>query len=218
VRAGCFCPGPGSVLLGNAGTCFECRHEHGSGDRCLCFHFTPETLGDVARHVPGVTSAAFRTPVLQPSPRLIPLIAALESASEPAELEELGLRIAAHALSGPDRRPRTERVRRRDEKLVCDTVHSIERRSEDTLHVADLAAEAGVSTYRFLRLFARVVGMTPYQYLLRTRLHRAAVRIRCTRLPIARIAFEAGFNDLSTFNDRFRRTMGMSPRAYRLAR
>src|SRR4029450_8887895 len=26
---------PGSLLLGNAGACFECGHEHGTGDRCL---------------------------------------------------------------------------------------------------------------------------------------------------------------------------------------
>src|SRR2546430_5544229 len=26
---------PGSLLLGNAGQCFECGHEHGLGDRCL---------------------------------------------------------------------------------------------------------------------------------------------------------------------------------------
>ncbi|TJX42729.1 MAG: AraC family transcriptional regulator, partial [Mesorhizobium sp.] len=32
---------PGSLLLGNSGTCYECGHEHGSGDRCLSFHFAP---------------------------------------------------------------------------------------------------------------------------------------------------------------------------------
>ncbi|MGE5146665.1 MAG: AraC family transcriptional regulator, partial [Candidatus Eiseniibacteriota bacterium] len=35
---------PGALLLGNSGTCFECRHEHSTGDRCLAFHFTPECL------------------------------------------------------------------------------------------------------------------------------------------------------------------------------
>jgi AraC family transcriptional regulator len=32
---------PGALLLGNAGACFECGHEHAQGDRCLAFHFTP---------------------------------------------------------------------------------------------------------------------------------------------------------------------------------
>ena len=59
--------------------------------------------------------------------------------------------------------------------------------------------------------------MTPYQYLLRTRLHRAAVRAAgISDEPISAIAFEAGFNDLSTFNRRFRRVMGATPRRYRI--
>jgi AraC-like DNA-binding protein len=68
--------------------------------------------------------------------------------------------------------------------------------------------------YHFLRAFAAVVGMTPHQYLPRTRLHRAAVRLRRTRDPVARIAYDAGFNDLSTFNHRFRCLMRATPSAY----
>ena len=33
---------PGSLLLGNAGDCFCCGHEHGTGDRCLAVSYTPE--------------------------------------------------------------------------------------------------------------------------------------------------------------------------------
>jgi hypothetical protein len=32
---------PGALLLGDAGTCFTCGHQHGEGDRCLSFHFEP---------------------------------------------------------------------------------------------------------------------------------------------------------------------------------
>jgi len=35
--------------------------------------------------------------------------------------------------------------------------------------------------------------------------------------PIVDVAYDAGFNDLSTFNRRFRRVMGKAPRAYRAA-
>jgi AraC-like DNA-binding protein len=60
-----------------------------------------------------------------------------------------------------------------------------------------------------------MTGMTPHQYVLRTRLHRAAVRLRLSDEPISAIAFDAGFNDLSTFNRRFRRIMGVTPGAFR---
>jgi AraC-like DNA-binding protein len=64
-------------------------------------------------------------------------------------------------------------------------------------------------------MFRQVAGMTPHQYVLRTRLHRAAVQLRRTDDPISSVAYDAGFNDLSTFNRRFRRLMGAKPSAYR---
>jgi hypothetical protein len=33
---------PGSLLLGSYGRSFECAHEHGTGDRCVAFHYTPD--------------------------------------------------------------------------------------------------------------------------------------------------------------------------------
>jgi AraC-like DNA-binding protein len=61
--------------------------------------------------------------------------------------------------------------------------------------------------------------MTPYQFVLYSRLHRAAVRLRQTTDNISDVAFDAGFNDLSTFNRRFRRVIitGQTPGAYRAA-
>jgi AraC-like DNA-binding protein len=72
-----------------------------------------------------------------------------------------------------------------------------------------------MSPHHFLRVFAQVAGMTPHQFVLRTRLHRAAVRLRRSDEAVSAIAFDAGFNDLSTFNRRFRRLMGASPGAFR---
>ncbi len=60
-----------------------------------------------------------------------------------------------------------------------------------------------------------MTGLTPHQYLLRTRLNRAAVRLRRTRDAVSTVAYDAGFNDLSTFNRRFRRITGMSPGEFR---
>jgi AraC-like DNA-binding protein len=50
---------------------------------------------------------------------------------------------------------------------------------------------------------------------LRTRLHRAAVRLRRSEEAISAIAYDAGFNDLSTFNRRFKKVMGVNPGNYR---
>ncbi|HYS49930.1 MAG TPA: AraC family transcriptional regulator [Xanthobacteraceae bacterium] len=210
---------PGAVLLGNEGACFECGHEHATGDRCLAFHFAPAHLEEIVAAVPGARRAAFAVPRLPPQPRLMPLIAAAEAARDDgdgAAFEEIALELAgavAQALAGTGRAARLPS--RSDERRVTGALRRIEAQAHEPLALADLARETAMAPYHFLRVFRQVVGMTPHQFVLRTRLHRAAVRLRRSDEPISAIAFDAGFNDLSTFNRRFRRIMGTSPGGYR---
>lgn len=210
---------PGALLLGNAGHCFECGHEHGGGDRCLAFHFAPDRVEAVAAAVPGVRRATFAAPRLPPLPSLMRLFAAAETARDDNDgeaLEELGLRLAGAVvgvLAGIDRPAAPPSPR--DARRVAQALRRIEADAGETLTLAELARDAATSPYHFLRIFRQVVGMTPHQFVLRTRLHRAAVRLRRSAEPVSAIAFDVGFGDLSTFNRRFRRVMGASPSAFR---
>lgn len=60
------------------------------------------------------------------------------------------------------------------------------------------AAQIGSSRYHFPRLFARVVGVTPHQYLIRCRLRRDARLLAEDALPVTQVALDCGFGDLST--------------------
>ncbi len=210
---------PGALLLGNDQQCFSCGHDHGTGDRCLSFRFAPEFLEVVAAGVPGMRSIVFAVPCLPPLPTLIPVLAAAEIAREEVDggaFEELALDLAAittAALAGTAQSRRAPS--RRDELRIAAAVRRIEALACQRLSLADLARDAAMSPYHFLRTFRAVVGMTPYRYLLRTRLHRAAVRLRRSNDSISDIAFDCGFGDLSTFNRRFRRLMGLNPGTYR---
>jgi AraC-like DNA-binding protein len=86
------------------------------------------------------------------------------------------------------------------------------------LSVAALARRATLSPFHFLRAFTNVAGMTPHQFVLRMRLHRAALRLRQSDESVTDIALGSGFNDLSSFNRRFRLIMGMAPTAFRARR
>jgi AraC family transcriptional regulator len=213
---------PGALLLGNAGACFECGHEHAGGDRCLSFNFSAEYFESIVADIPGLRRAAFTLPKLPPQPALVPLIAAAEAArdhGDAVELEELALRIAGAVVTLTADTGRAGRTaRRHDERRVTAALRHIEAQAHEQITLADLACAAAMSPYHFLRTFRHIVGMTPHQYVLRTRLHRAAVRLRRSSDAISAIAFEEGFDDLSTFNRRFRQIMGASPSRYRARR
>jgi AraC family transcriptional regulator len=217
---------PGALLLGNHGQCFECGHEHAKGDRCLSFHFAPEFFESLVADVPGARALEFALPRLPPLQSLMALVAAAEAAREDcdqAEFEELALRLASAvvaALAGSE--PEAQRPNARHERRIIAALRRIaveaHELAHDSLSLAALAREAAMSPFHFLRAFRQIVGMTPHQYILHMRLHHAALRLVRTREPVSAIAFAAGFDDLSTFNRRFRRIMGASPGAFRAGR
>jgi AraC family transcriptional regulator len=213
---------PGAVLLGNYGHCFECGHEHAIGDRCLSFLFEPGCFEMILSAAPGVRSEAFSVPRLPPLMSLAPVIAAAEVARtecDPDALEETALGfagkvvslLAGHAAS-------SSAPSHRDQRRIATVLRRLEREAHLPLVLAELAEEACMSRYHFLRTFHRVVGLTPHQFILRTRLHNAALELRRSLRPILDIALDAGFADLSTFNRRFRATMGVTPSGYRRTR
>jgi AraC family transcriptional regulator len=64
-------------------------------------------------------------------------------------------------------------------------------------------------------MFEALTGTTPRQYLLRSRLRRAAVELKARSDKIVEIALACGFGDISNFNKAFRAEFGKSPREYR---
>jgi AraC family transcriptional regulator len=211
---------PGALLLGNEGTRFECGHEHAVGDRCLSFHFAPDYMEEIAAAVPGVRHAVFALPRLPSLPALMPILASAEGAGDEhdrAAFEEIALRLGGAVLAAlADAKLPAHGPSHRDARRITRALRRIEAEAQEPLTVTDLAREAAMSPYHFLRVFNQVAGMTPHQFVLRTRLHRAAVRLRQSDESVLAIASEAGFNDLSTFNRRFRKIMGCSPSVFRV--
>ena len=74
---------------------------------------------------------------------------------------------------------------------------------------------AGLSSFHFLRLFKEVLGVTPHQYLVRSRLRHAARRLADSTQSVTDIAFDVGFADLSNFVRTFHRAAGVSPSGFR---
>ncbi len=211
---------PGSILLGNAGHCFECGHEHGSGDRCIAFNFSPEFFEGIAADA-GVWHAArsFAAPCLPPlraSAGLVAQAGAGLVGDADVSWEELALRLAGCvARLASDRHRTPSDATSSAVARVTRVVRAIEGASAGDLGLSRLADWAGLSPYHFLRTFRRLTGLTPHQYVRRVRLRSAAMRLAGEKAKVIDIAYESGFGDVSNFNRAFRDEFGASPLAYR---
>jgi AraC-like DNA-binding protein len=207
----CVLAAPGAIILGNAGEPFNVRHVDAHGNRRLVVTFTPDLIEEIANDV-GV-APRFGTIALPPGPaatRMFALMRALEKGGDDT------LYPLAHAALTAERSSQQERIGARDRRRVQHAVAYIEANFDQPCTLQSLADLAGLSRFHFVRVFGAVVGQSPNQYLINLRMRSAADRLIATKTPIAQIAFDVGFNDISHFYACFRAAFGCTPRQWRL--
>ena len=78
-----------------------------------------------------------------------------------------------------------------------------------------IAAANGVHANYAMNLFRRAFGTTMSTFITQHRISHAQRLLVTTEDPVVSIAFAAGFQSVSRFNEAFRATCGCSPRQYR---
>jgi AraC-like DNA-binding protein len=206
----------GSFLIGTPGAEFVCTHDHVCGDECLSFFLAPELVDEV-----GGRSEAWQAGATPPLAELMVLGELAQAAADGRSdigLDEVGHLLAqrlVEVVSGKARKP--ARVTARDRRRAVEAALWLEANSHRDVELEDTARQVRVSPFHFLRLFSRVLGVTPHQYLLRSRLRRAARHLADDDKPVTEVAYDVGFNDLSNFVRSFHRAAGVSPLKFRQA-
>jgi len=204
----------GAVLMGHPGDEYMCTHDHVAGDECLSFRLSAELAGSL-----GGSPGLWRVGRIPPIPELMVLGELAQAAAEgktDVALDEAGTAFAARvveAASGRARGPAL--VGPRDRRRAVTAALWIEANACEPMNLSTAAKEAGLSPFHFLRLFSKVLGVTPHQYLVRSRLRRAARLLAADGASITQIAYDVGFGDLSNFVRSFHRAAGVSPRRFR---
>ena len=211
---------PGSLMLGRPGQCFECGHEHADGDRCVSFSFDTDYFERIiagSGHARRRGFAAMRIPPLRSTAPIIASVAA-NLVAPAASWDELGVTLSVAAVALADGETPSYRVPLNAEVRVSRSIRAIDREPAAPVPLDNLARDADLSPYHFLRTFQRLTGVTPHQYVVRARLREAALGLRVRSDRILDIALDCGFGDVSNFNRMFRAEFGCSPRAYRRRR
>src|SRR6266702_8450513 len=206
----------GSILIGHPGGEYMCTHDHVCGDECLSFYLAPELVETV-----GDDAEVWQAGAAPPLPELMVLAELAQTAADGNSdigLDEIGQVLASRfveVVSGKPRKAGPDAAR--DRRRAVETALWIDAHSHEPINLEDAAAQAGISSYHFLRQFSEVVGATPHQYLVRSRLRHAARRLADDDSPITEIAYDVGFGDLSNFVRTFHRAAGASPLKFRQA-
>ena len=204
----------GSILVGHPGDEYVCTHDHVCGDECLSFFLAPELVEAI-----GDRAEAWRIGSAPPLPELMVLGELAQAAAcgrSDIGLDEVGQVFASRFVEVVSGRPHQPvATLARDRRRAVETALWIDAHSHQQIDLEQAAGQAGISPFHFLRLFSSVLGVTPHQYLVRSRLRHAARLLADNDIPVTDVAYDVGFGDLSNFVRTFHRAAGVSPRRFR---
>jgi transcriptional regulator GlxA family with amidase domain len=82
--------------------------------------------------------------------------------------------------------------------------------------LAKMASHCGIQRTQLGKVFQKLTGSSPMEYLFRLRMERAKTLLRETDIKIIDIAFECGYGSSQYFANAFKQSTGTSPSGYRL--
>jgi AraC family transcriptional regulator len=206
---------PGSLLFGNEGEHFSCHHMDERSIRRLVVAFDESFLEEIAASV-GLRTVRFNQVAAPPGRFSAATFARMRRLSLGSVAdEENAYELAASALMTHGESCAPLRVSSRNRTRMLRVLAHIETHYPLACGLESLAELARMSPYHFLRVFKKVVGVSPTQYVINVRLRAATELLVNTRMPVTEVSHSVGFKDISHFNASFKTLIGCSPGAWR---
>ena len=138
-----------------------------------------------APHKPGWCLTT-KLPIRDPGGTIVGLVGISRDLRTPIQTEEIPLKFA-------------------------EALNHFEANVSEPMTPAALARRAGFPPHRFARVMKRFFGLTPSQFITKTRISAASRMLRETELSVAEISLACGFYDHSAFTRAFRKVTGSTP-------
>jgi AraC-like DNA-binding protein len=100
-------------------------------------------------------------------------------------------------------------------RRLCSARDLLRDTHDRPLSIDEVAREAGMSPFHFIRRFHALFGETPHQFRIQARLDRAKQLLALSDYSVTDVCMEVGFSSLGSFSGLFARRVGCSPSAYR---
>jgi AraC-like DNA-binding protein len=101
------------------------------------------------------------------------------------------------------------------EEIVQKAKYLMESNVDGAINMPNIAGIIGISASRLNEIFKTYTAMTPYQYYIDIKIHKAQNILEQEKSPIKEIAFKLGFEDQYYFSRLFKRKTGKTPSTWR---
>lgn len=139
--------------------------------------------------------------------------------SRPPKRENVGFfpspEAALSARYRPCKRCKPTGQRLPDDEWIAIVTAYIDRNYAEKLTLRRLAEISHGSPYHLHRIFKRIMGVTPVEYVQRRRIGQAKELLRSTKLAIAEVGQSVGLSNPPYFITLFKQTAGCTPAEYR---
>ncbi|OEK05886.1 helix-turn-helix domain-containing protein [Roseivirga misakiensis] len=228
---GSFAPGDVFVIGANAPHVFRndkiyYTQPTDRAAKALTFFFDENTLGKNFLELPEARTLAIFIRNLErgvkfTGPDLIPITAAIRELFRAdgmdriiALLQVLKQLMQARNYELLSRHLPSKEVNATEGKRLNDIFNFTIKEYTRPIQLEEVAALANLSKTAFCRYFKQHTRKTYLDFLTEYRVSEACKMLSDKSTPIAQVAYNCGFNNLSNFNRRFKNVVGVSPRAY----
>lgn len=104
-----------------------------------------------------------------------------------------------------------------DEIRLMPAINYINSSYRENIKLETLASLCCLSENYFHSLFKKAFGVTPYNYILQTRMNEAVRLLINTNISIKEIAIETGYSDVTYFTRMFSKNFNIGPGRYRVS-
>ena len=111
--------------------------------------------------------------------------------------------------------PKQERTVSDNAMVITPALDFIQTHYMENFSVSDLAEMCHLSETHFRRLFHTIMGYSPLDFIISTRIDKACNLLRSTEHSVLSISEQVGFHSISSFNRCFSKMTGQSPRSWR---
>jgi AraC-like DNA-binding protein len=212
--------GQGTILAFAPGEIHSAEALAPGGYRYRMVYPSADMMQDIGASARGTTDSLFETPVFVDHD----LAGKLVNAHQPLMNGEWGAEAESRLIAALRALWRTHRGTRSHAGAHDPAdLTTIERargylgsRFSKPVRLARIAAECGLNAFQLIRVFQRVLGVTPYAYLVQLRVNRARNLLH-QGVSVSEVAYSCGFSDQSHLTRVFKKAVGVPPGAYRRA-